>query len=178
MCLQYAAIKCTSQLKDFTIGGRRFIAKSKMQALGQILHSLGIDSSLLYQLALCMLLYWLLTRYVFSLFFAAHQKRQQQTTGNEDVVASLNQRFEQTSQKYQQLARELNTESHQIFSAQQAQAGRECARILNEAKNKAQLQLERGQARLEQQAHSAQSQLDKEATQLAQPLVQKLTQSV
>ena len=147
-----------------------------MQALATILDSLGIDRSLFFQLALCMLLYWLLARYVLSGFFAAHQKREQQTTGNEGVVNKLNQQHEQAANEYQKLARDLNTQSQQIFNAQQQKTQKECARILNAAKTKAQQQIEQGQLKLNQQAQTAQSQLNKEAGALAHSIVQKLRQ--
>ena len=147
-----------------------------MQALATILNSLGIDRSLLYQLALCMLLYWLLVRHVLSDFFAAHQKREQQTTGNEGVVNQLNQQYEQAANQYQALARDLNSQSQQIFNAQQQKTQHECARILNAAKSKAQRQIEQGQLKLNQQAQTAQAQLNKEASALAHSIVQKLRQ--
>ena len=146
-----------------------------MDALAQILTSLGIDKSLLYQLGLCIFLYSALSRILFKDLFEAYQKRKMQTSGSEQEALFLAEEQKKLEKAYEEKAKILNAENKKVFDQVRQEAYEERQKLITQAEKKAQAFVEENRKHLQQQTKRVRQTLKMESENISNSIVSYLT---
>ena len=147
-----------------------------MDALAQILTSLGIDKSLFYQLGLCVLLYGALFQILFKDLFKAYLSRKIQTSGSEKEAVLLAEEQKKLEQVYETKARQLNAENKKIFNQVRQEAYEKRKNLIEQAEKEAQQFVVKNREILEQQTKKAYQALEMESKDISKQIVSCLTQ--
>ncbi len=113
-----------------------------MDILVGILDQLQINNTIWIQLACFLITFLFVYNLIFKPYYNAYEQRLQKTEGNQDLAVKITQESEDIYSQYQVEARDLNRDIKGIFDFSRTEAVKESDRLVNEAKQKAQEQVE------------------------------------
>jgi F-type H+-transporting ATPase subunit b len=145
-----------------------------MEAALNIIKSLGVNETIWIQLGLFTLSFIILNYVVFKPFTAALEGRNKATHGNTDAAESLTDQTQQIEIQYQNKIRTLNDETKSLFDRARTEAALDQEKVLNAAKEKARLDLEKYRVVIQEQFNKAREDLIKESPVLATAIAEKL----
>ena len=125
-----------------------------MDAILDILKSLGIDHTLFFQFGVFFVAFLAMNFIVFKPYLRAYEKRLDRTHGNRKQAQSLLEQAEKKQSQYREAARKLNSAMVSIFTDSNKKAKKEAEKILLEAKKE-----------LESQEQSLRKQMEKSVVQ-------------
>jgi len=145
-----------------------------MDALLNIMKALGVNETLLVQMAIFLVTFVILRALVFKPYYLAFEGRHKATEGNEEEAQKVMQQTLELESLYQQRARSLNADVKAIYDKARQEANLENERIMNDAKEKSRETLERYRARIQEEFNKAREGLIKEGPALGATIAQKL----
>ncbi len=145
-----------------------------MEAVTNIIKSLGVNDTIWIQLALFVFVFVILRTFVFKPFFKAHEGRHNATQGNEEAAEKMHAQTRELESLYQRKARSLNADVKAIYDKARLEANLEHEKIMGEAKEKARLALDKYRNHIQEEFNKAREDLIKEGPVLGAAIADKL----
>lgn len=139
-----------------------------------ILEALGVDSTIAIQFVVFMFVYFVLHFVLFKPYFLAYIERKQRTVGNTDVAERVTTETRDLEVKYEQKARELNSQHKGIYDASRTEALKEYDRLVSEAREDAKITLEQSRERLRNELKKARAEVEQEIPVVTQAITTKM----
>lgn len=139
-----------------------------------LLSSLGIDYTIVYQLGIFLVGYAILYNLVFKPYVAAHNKRLERTVGglesNDRVLADI----QHLKKHHEDKSREINQEYKLIYDEKRSEALVEFDKITAKARETAKEQIERTRSLIKLEIDKSKKIIEKEVPEISKTLVTKL----
>lgn len=145
-----------------------------MEAVINIIKSLGVNDTIWVQLGLFLVVFFALKTLVFKPFFEAHEGRHNATQGNEEAAEKIFTQTRELESLYQRKARSMNADVKAIFDKARLEANLEYEKIIGEAKEKARLTLDKHRNHIQEEFNKAREDLIKEGPLLGVAIADKL----
>lgn len=130
--------------------------------------ALGVNSTILVQLGVFIVVFILVLYIGFKPYYFAFEERQRRTSGSEKHAEQLLAQTRELEAMFQRKARELNLDIKSIYDRERLEAQKEHERLIVDAKDKAKAILDRARAKIQDEYNRAREELYREA-----PLVGK-----
>jgi F0F1-type ATP synthase membrane subunit b/b' len=145
-----------------------------MDAILNLLISLGVDTTLWFQLATFLITFVAVRQLIFVPYFQAFLGRQGQTHGFQEKAEQLFAQTRELEINYQQKARGLTAEIQSIYDKARGEALKEQERIHAEASEKARLTIERAREKIREEYNKAREELIKQAPEISTAITAQL----
>ena len=139
-----------------------------------LLKSLGVNSTIVYQAGIFLVTYLILSQLVFKPYLRAYLERVGRTSGSEDHAGRLLEETKSLEEEFQVKARSINEKFSQIFDRSKSDATKEQDRILGQARQDAGQILEKARLNINEQYQR----VEKELQQTAQSLGKEIASCV
>lgn len=145
-----------------------------MEALTGLLQSLGVNSTLFYQLGIFAFSFFFIRYVAFEPYFRAHLVREQKTEGNQDQAEQIYAQTRELETLYQRRARTLSADIKSIYDKARGDANREQDKIISAARDKAKVSIERAREKIQGEFNKAREDLIKEAPAIGEAIRERL----
>lgn len=145
-----------------------------MDAILNILISLGLDKTVFYQFAIFIVTFLFLDLVVFKPYLRAYQERRKRTVDSKDVAKDLREEISSLEETYSKEAREMNTDIKKLFDEKKSKASKEANSILAQAQKDASEKVNAGKATLKETYAKAREQMKTFVPELSQDIKQRL----
>lgn len=142
--------------------------------LETIVAALGINSTLFVQLGIYLLSYVILYYIAFKPYFLASEERRKLTSGSSDIMKRSSELIQQSEEKYQTRARQINEEVSFMFNEQRSVASKEVEKINKETQEKVKSIASQAQQQISLQLEQASSALKQTADEVSQVIVKQI----
>jgi len=139
-----------------------------------VLQALGIDSTIFFQFIIATLSFFALESLVYKPYADALAQRINRTTGGEEEAHHLIKDSADLRARYEQRARELNSQTKTIFDSYREETQKQYDAILAKARSESQQLMDATRAKVAQQINQASLHLQEEIPQLAQAMSSRL----
>jgi F0F1-type ATP synthase membrane subunit b/b' len=139
-----------------------------------ILSALGVNETVGIQFFIFLIVYFSLSRLLFTPYFSAFLKRSEKTVGNTDRAEQLQKEAAALEQQFQNHAREQNQRLKSLFEAARAQAQREYEGIAMGARDRATLIIDETRQKTLLELQRVQPDLKNEVVLVTSGIVQKM----
>jgi len=145
-----------------------------MQAILDILISLGVNKTVFPQAAIFLVAFIFLKFFIFSPYLKAYEERRKRTVGSAGVAKELQDEIARLESEYAVEAKSINEKIKQIFDAKNSQAQKETLGILADAQNATQAKLNEGRKAAQSAYTQAKDQLKTFVPEIGQTIKQRL----
>ena len=142
--------------------------------LNSIVQSLGLNTTVFYQMVLFFVSYLILNFLVFKPYMKAAQERENRTLGNEESAESFLDQTRKLQEEYEQEAKALNAQLKGFFDTAREEAKKKYEEIVSSARTDAEKTLSASRAELAQQIETAKSQLSSEVEKVSDDMAAKI----
>lgn len=139
-----------------------------------LLISLGVNSSLAYQLAIFVVCYLVLKYLLFTPYFKAYNERNLRTVGQTELAEQYISETRQLEERFAQRATEINEKYKDVFDKTRAEANRSYDQVVFDARAKAKQLLDDSRKQIGDEMAKVQDQLKSEVGSISQLINQKL----
>ena len=140
----------------------------------ELLASLGINSTVLPQLIVFIIVYFILSRVVFRPYLQAFLKREESTVGSEENAEKLLQQAFELSEKLQEKSKAASLEQMTIYNEVRQEAQKDFDRIVSEARVEADKELEGLRSAIQSDVKKVRENMSTEASSVSEGIVGKL----
>jgi len=133
-----------------------------MDIVVSLLRSLGVNSTIWFQLGCFVVAYLAVTQLVFKPYLRAHGERQKRTVGGEENAAKTVEEIGLLQGQYESKVRSLNNEIRGIYDASRAEAGKRYEETMSAARKQADATLETNRTQIATQVEVAERALKAE----------------
>lgn len=145
-----------------------------MQAVLDILMSLGVNETVVPQFIIFIVAFLFLKIFIFSPYLAAYEERRKRTVGSQGVANELQKEIDRRESDFAVQARQVNDKIKKIFDEKQSLALKESNAILAGAQTRAQERLNEGKKEVQSAYDQAKDQLKNFIPELGQTIKQRL----
>ncbi|MCO5112764.1 MAG: ATP synthase F0 subunit B [Bdellovibrionaceae bacterium] len=145
--------------------------------LETIVSALGINSTLFVQLGIYLFAYVLLYYIAFKPYFLASEERKKMTSGSSDIMKRSHELIQQSEEKFQKRARQINEEVSFMFNEQRSMASKEVEKIQKDALEKAKDISAQTQQQISLQLEQAAGVLNQTSSEVSQVIVKQILNS-
>ena len=140
----------------------------------EVLHALGIDSTVLFQFVIATFAFFALSTLVYKPYTDALIEREKRTKGGEEAAVELSKQAGELRLAYEKKAREISTQIKSIFDSQRGEATREHEMIVSKSRNETTKLIDETRHRVSTELADASTKMKEETPQIAQAMVAKL----
>jgi F-type H+-transporting ATPase subunit b len=140
----------------------------------EVLHALGIDSTVLFQFVIATFAFFALSTLVYKPYTDALLQREKRTKGGEEAAVELAKKASELRTAYEKKAREVSTQIKSIFDLQRNEATREHEMIVSKSRNETTKLIEETRHRVSTELADASKKMKEETPVIAQAMVAKL----
>ena len=144
-----------------------------MDQVLEILRSLGINSTVLYQFVIFFFAYISMQFIVFNPYLKAYSERVRRTVGGQEEAQDLLDQADQQESRFKDLAKDLNGKIKAIFSEKNALAKTEVEKIVNQAKETAESQLKESRQALNKAVEEARKDMENHIPEISKNIENK-----
>ncbi|MBX7230638.1 MAG: ATP synthase F0 subunit B [Bdellovibrionales bacterium] len=142
--------------------------------LMDLLHGLGVNQTVLWQMVGFAFTYLVLYFLLFRPFFEAYTERVNRTFGQAELAEKYIEEAKVFQRQYEEKAQELNQQFKNIFTQSRAQANKMSEEIMMEARQKAKDLLSQNQSRMKIEEDKIRKELQVAASGLSESITQQL----
>lgn len=139
-----------------------------------ILTQLGIDGSILFQIIIFCVAYFVLSRVVFMPYANAYEQRLSRTTGDEEVATQAVKKAQELRSQYESKAKEVSGKIKTIFDEYRVEAGEHASSVVSKAREESAMMIEAARGSVSKQVQAAEGELKKEVAVVAQEINKKM----
>lgn len=147
-----------------------------MNAILDILVSLGVNKTVFVQIAVFLLAFSFLKYFVFSPYLAAYIERRKRTVGHADVAKEMGEEIQVIEEQYSKEAKALNDKIKVLFSDKRAAGAQESSKIIEKGYLEAQKTLVDGKRDIDTAYGAAREEMKTLVPDIGQAMVERLTQ--
>ena len=142
--------------------------------LNSIVQSLGLNTTVFYQMVLFFVSFLILHFLIFKPYMKAAKERENRTLGNEESAESFLEQTNKLQKEYEEEARALNAQLKGYFDTARDEAKKKYEDIISSARTDAEKTLSASRAELAQQIETAKSQLSSEVDKVSDDMASKI----
>ncbi len=139
-----------------------------------LLTSLGVDSSIGYQLGIFLTCFAVLKYFLFNPYFAAYNGRNSRTVGQTELAERYLNETKDLEEKYASKAQAVNERFKAVYDKTRNEANKEYDRVVNESRVQAKGLLDASIVSIQKEMEKARTQLNAEVPAVSQLINQKL----
>lgn len=140
----------------------------------EVLHALGIDSTVLYLFVIATFAFFALSSIAFGPYTEALLEREKRTKGGEEAAVELSKQAGEMRLAYEKKAREISTQIKSIFDAHRGEAAREQEALISKSRAETAKLVEETSRRVSTELVEASKKMKEETPAIAQAMVAKL----
>lgn len=140
----------------------------------EVLHSLGLDGTVVYQLAIFFIAYFFLSTFLFKPYLQAFEQRQNKTVGQVNQAEKMGEKTNELNEELFRLQKELNIKVQESIQRARDEGGKEVKLILDSARTEAENYLSQAGQKVAKDVNEAKKTLEASIPQISETIVQKL----
>lgn len=145
-----------------------------MDIVVSLLRSLGVNSTIWFQLGCFFVAYLAVTELVFKPYLRAYEERQKRTVGGEETAAKTVEEIGVLQNQYESKVRALNAEIKGIYDTSRGEAQKRYDETMSAARKQADAALESTRAQITTQVEAAEHALKSEVPALGNAIASRL----